>query len=92
LFHRMLPVKFLHQTSYRSHVLIAVNMKSQFYIYFIRGKVFLNKTCSKLNQNFKYSGPVEKVRFTFTKYTGINAGTFVIIQFKIFCTSPVPKP
>jgi len=31
-------------------------MKSQFDIYFINGKVFLNKTCSKLNQNFKYLG------------------------------------
>jgi len=27
-------------------------MKSQFDMYFIIRKVFLNKTCSKLNQNF----------------------------------------
>ena len=54
LFRRMLPVKFHHQTSYLSRVLKAVSMKSQFDIYFISGKLFLNKTCSKLNHNFKY--------------------------------------
>jgi hypothetical protein len=91
-FRRMLPVKFLQQSSHRSHVLCAVNMKSQFDHYFIGGKVYMNKTCSKLNQNFKYSGPVEKVRFTFTKHSGINAGIFNRIQFKIFRTSIFPKP
>jgi predicted choloylglycine hydrolase len=71
-----LPVKFHHQTSYLLHALSAVNMKSQFDIYFISGKVFLNKMCSKLIQNFKYSGPVDKVRFRFTKHTYISAGIF----------------
>jgi hypothetical protein len=51
-------------------------MISQFGIYFINGNVFLNKTCSKLNHNFKYSGPLENVSFTFTNHTGISAGTF----------------
>jgi hypothetical protein len=49
LFRRILPVKF-HQTSHLSHVSSAVNMKSQFDIYFISGKVFRNKTCSKLTR------------------------------------------
>ena len=74
LFRRMLPVKFYHKTSYLSHVLIAANFKSQFGIYFINVNVFLNKTCSKLNHNFKYSGPLENVIFIFTKHTGIYAG------------------
>ena len=91
-FRRMLPVKFLQKTFYLSQILIAVYMKSQFDIYFISGKVFIDETCSKLNQNFKYSGPLEKVRFIFTKYTGINAGISDIIQFKIFCISTPHKP
>jgi len=76
LFRRMVPVKFLQPTLHLSHVLRAVNMKSQFDIYFICGKVFLNKRCSKLNQNIKYSGPLQNVRFTFTKHSCINAGIF----------------
>ena len=51
-FRRMLPVKFHHQTSYRSQFFAAVNMKSQSDRYFIIRKAFLNKTYSKLNQNF----------------------------------------
>jgi hypothetical protein len=74
LFRRMFPVKFHHQTSYLPHILSAVKMKSQFDIYFISGKVFLNKTCSKLNKNFKYSGLLENVRFIFTNHSWINAG------------------
>ena len=74
LFRRTLSVKFRHhQTSYLPHELIAVNMKSQFDIYFKSGKLFLNKTCSKWNQNFKYSGPLENVRFPVKKHSWINA-------------------
>jgi len=43
-FHRKLPVKFHHQTSYLWHVLSAVNKKSQFDIYFKSRKIQLNKT------------------------------------------------
>jgi len=67
LFRRMLPVKLHHKSSHRSHV--AVNMKSQFDIYFINGNVYLNKTCSTLNRNFKYFGPLENVSFIFTKHS-----------------------
>ena len=49
-------------------------MKSQFDIYIINGKLFLNKTCSKFNQSLKYSGLLENVRFTFTKHVCLNAG------------------
>jgi hypothetical protein len=73
-FRRMLPVKFLQQTSHRSHVLSAVNMKSQFCIYFINGKVFMNKTCYTLNHNFKYSDPLENVSFTFTMHSWLHGG------------------
>jgi len=51
VFRRTLLLEFRqHQTSYIPHVLNAVNMKSQFDIYFIIRKVFPNRTCSKLNQ------------------------------------------
>jgi hypothetical protein len=68
LFPRMLPVKLHHQTSYLSQVLRIVNTKSQCNIYFISGKVFLNKMCTKLNHKFKYSCTLEKVSFTLTKH------------------------
>jgi len=76
LFRRKLPVKFRHKNVISLALLKGLNIKSQFDIYFICGKVFLNKTCSKLNQNIKYSGPLQNVRFTFTKHSCINAGIF----------------
>ena len=67
---RKLLVKFRrHQTSYLSHVLSAVNMKSLL-IYFRKWyKTQFNitgYTCSKLNEEFQI--------FTFTKHSFINVG------------------
>jgi len=47
-FPRKLPVNFRHQTSYRSHVFIAVRIKSQFDIYFINIK--------QMNKIYIYEG------------------------------------
>ena len=56
-FRSKLSVKFRHhQTSYLSHVLNAVNMKSPFDIYFICRKTQLNitsYTCSELNRKIQ---------------------------------------
>jgi hypothetical protein len=76
LFRRKLPVEFVIIHHISRKVLRIINMKSQFDIYFISVKVFLNQMCSKLKQKFKYSSPLQNARFTFTKHTYINAGIF----------------
>ena len=76
-FRRNLPVNFRRQTSYLSHVLSAVNIKSQLGIYFTSRKTQLNKTSctySKLNEEFQIFGPLGNVSFKFTKYSWLNAG------------------
>jgi hypothetical protein len=58
---RTLPVKFRRQTSYLSHKLCDLNMKSQFDIYFTNRKTQMNKTnntSSKLNREIQIFGPI----------------------------------
>jgi hypothetical protein len=81
-FRRKLPVEFrLHHTSYLSHILLAVNMKSQFDVYLTSRKTQLNITRyirAKLNWEFQIFGSTEHVRFTLKKHTWLNAGNAFI--------------
>jgi hypothetical protein len=75
-FRKKLPVKFRHhQTSYLSHILSVVNIKSQFDIYFRSRKTPLKKLAKhalNYTEIFKYSGALENVGFTFIKHSCLN--------------------
>ena len=77
-FRRMLSVSCRHhQTSHLSHVLSAVNMESQFDIYFTIHKTQPHKTsytCSKLNEEFQIFVSIAKCQFHIHKVQLVNAG------------------
>ena len=93
---RKLPVKSPHQTSYLSHVLITVNIKSQFDIYFTSRKTKLNKSILYLHQ---INTRISNIRFHW-KMSGSHSqctagymmGMFDRIQYNIFSISILPKP
>jgi hypothetical protein len=95
-FHRKLPVKIRHhQTLYLSHVLSAVNMKSQFDIYFTSHKTQLNVTsytCSKLNREFQIVRSVAKCQVHINKAQLFKCWDSML-QFssKYFVSPPSPK-
>ena len=91
---RKLPVKFRpHQKSYLSHVLNAVNIKSQFYIYFTSRKTQINITCSKLNWELQIFGSIRKCQVYIHKAQLVKCWE-CLIQFvsKHFVSVPPANP
>jgi len=94
LFRWKFLVKFHHQTSYLSHVLSAVNMKSQFDIYFINRKVFLNKTnytWSKITREFQIFRSIGKCQVYIHK-TQLVTCWECLIEFSSKYFVPPPSP
>ena len=64
-------------------------------VYFTSRKTQLNITsyaCHTLNQEFKISGPLEIVRFSYKKKSRLNAGIAWYSLLQIFLLSTLPKP
>ena len=95
-FYRNVPVKVRHQTSHLSHVLSAVNMKSQFDIYFTNRKTQLNITSytwSKLNREFQIFQSIGKCQVHIHRAQLFKCWD-CMLQFssKHFVSPPSPNP
>jgi hypothetical protein len=94
-FRRKLSVKFRHhQTSYLSHVWSAVNMRSQFHIYFTSRKTELNITNTT---GSKLTGDFQKIRFIGKCPVNIHRAQLVqswesLIQFSSTYFAYPPSP
>jgi len=91
-FRRKLSVNFSYQTSRHSNVLSAVNMKSQFDIYFTSHKTQPHKTnytCSKLNEEFQISVSIAKCQFHIYKVQLVKCWEFFMeLILKYFVPPP----